>query len=124
VFYPGQFVDGTPPDNFEYLADDVTGKPQHTYVLDEAHPHAGAEVLNWIGQGPNDKRVKDAKPGEGSGDQSWPPLHPAPGLWGYCSGVAVTEGYLRETARTGPVRCLDGGGHAVSCGGVRTVGGP
>jgi hypothetical protein len=43
VLYPGQFMDGTPPDDFEYLADDVTGKPQHSYVLDEAHPHAGTE---------------------------------------------------------------------------------
>ncbi len=41
VLYPGQFVDGVPPETLEYLADDVTGRPQHSYVLDEAHPHGG-----------------------------------------------------------------------------------
>jgi hypothetical protein len=59
-------VDGVPLDTIEYLADDVTGKPQHSYVLDEAQPHVGAAVLNWIGQGPHDQRVKDEKP-----EQQW-----------------------------------------------------
>jgi len=66
VLYAGQFLDGTPPENVVYLADDVTGRPQHSYVLDEAQPHVGAAVLNWIGQGPNDDRVRDAKP-----EQRW-----------------------------------------------------
>jgi hypothetical protein len=55
-------VDGTPPENLRYLSDDVTGRPQHLYVLDEAHPHVGAASINWISQGPNDKLVKDKKP--------------------------------------------------------------
>jgi hypothetical protein len=46
----------------QYLADEKTGKPQHTYALDRGQAYGGAEPCMWMGQGQHDSRTTDKKP--------------------------------------------------------------
>jgi len=60
--YPGMYLNGNPPPHVQYLADEKTGEPQHTYALDRGQAYGGAEPCQWMGQGQHDSRPQDKKP--------------------------------------------------------------
>lgn len=62
ALYPGMYQDGHPSPEVQYLADEETGKPQHTYALDKSQAYGGAEPCAWMGQGQHDSRTPDKKP--------------------------------------------------------------
>jgi len=59
ALYPGLSRDGSLPDYVQYLPDEITGDPQHSYECERTRVHAGAEPCHWMGQGPNDPREHD-----------------------------------------------------------------
>ena len=60
--YPGLFTRGNPPQEVEYLPDEKTGLPQHSYVYDPLQRYGAAERVHWAGVGKKDKRPADEKP--------------------------------------------------------------
>ena len=86
VLYPEQFMDGQPPDGVIYLADEVTGMPQHSYELRADMPSQGVERTSWTQRGPTDQRNKQGEEANrwgkvrlmvpNLGHRQWPRLYP------------------------------------------------
>jgi len=50
VLYPGRYDGDSPAEGVEYLADHITGKPQHSYVLSKTLAYGGTTNPTWLAQ--------------------------------------------------------------------------
>ena len=85
VLYPERFAGETAKEEVKYLADHITGRPQHTYVMSKVPGYGGASHPTWLAQSP--KTIKrDQHPStrwsavsrvaNAAGHTAYPLLHP------------------------------------------------